>query len=457
MTNKSKKLGKPDKPKKSSKPQKELEILISCKKAFNKCYVPFLDDETYCQIFFGGSSSGKSYFLAQRTVLDILQSDHNYLVIRNVAKTIRNSCFNEISKAINFFKVGQYFSINKSDMVITCLLNDNQILFGGLDDPEKLKSITPKKGVITDVWIEEATETEYAAIKQLEKRLRGQAESKKRLILSFNPILQDHWIYNEFFGQWDETQTLYKSEDGQLLIFKTTYKDNRFLTDEDIYRLENEKDEYYRNVYTLGNWGILGDVIFKNWRIEDLSNLKIMVDKFYNGLDFGWSPDPAAGVRVYYDKPRKTLYVLDELYEWGLTNDKLAEKIKNMIGQNESIVCDSAEPKSIAELNAHGVKAIAAIKGKDSIQHGIQWLQQQEIVIDRHCQYTINEFRTYHRKKDKQGNTLPEPEHKNSHVIDAFRYTMECESLQQFTGSFKDYESFNKSSFMKPLFLQDYD
>lgn len=132
----------------------KIKLKIS-KKVFNEIYIPFLNFVTRVQIFFGGSSSGKSYFLAQRCVLDVAHSGHNYLCTRKVARTIRASIYNEVVKAINRFKLTNYFTINKSDMVITCA-NGYQILFDGLDDVEKIKSITPQKGVITDIWVEEA-------------------------------------------------------------------------------------------------------------------------------------------------------------------------------------------------------------------------------------------------------------------------------------------------------------
>ena len=135
------------------------------------------------------------------------------------------STFNEICKAINEADVRDYFSINKTDMVITAHTG-NQMLFAGLDDVEKIKSITPAKGVLTDVWIEEATETDGADVKQLNKRLRGKADVPKRVILSFNPILQTHWIYEEYFSNWEEDKWQYQDDD--LLILKTIYKHNSY-------------------------------------------------------------------------------------------------------------------------------------------------------------------------------------------------------------------------------------
>lgn len=217
----------------------------------NDAYIPYLGDETRTQIFFGGSSSGKSFFLAQRVVMDVMNG-RNYLIVRNVAKTVRHSVYNQIIKTIIDFDLKNEFEIGKSDMVITCKSNKKQILFAGLDDVEKLKSITPIQGVLTDVWLEEATECAYESYKQLTKRLRGKTEKKlaKRVILSFNPVVKEHWIYKEFFGGWVDDKNVYRNDN--LLIVKTTYKNNLFLTEDDVYALENEKDRYFYEVYTLG-------------------------------------------------------------------------------------------------------------------------------------------------------------------------------------------------------------
>lgn len=398
------------------------------RKMFNESYLPYLTDETRTQIFFGGSSSGKSVFLAQRCIIDIANGGRNYLIVRKTARTLHKSVFNELCKVIQRFKMADVFpTINKTDMSITCV-NGYQILFAGLDDTEKIKSITPQKGVITDIWVEEATETDEDDISQLNKRLRGltgeKEQHQKRMILSFNPILQAHWIYNKYFGGWQDNTKLYRGEN--ILILKTTYKDNQFLAPDDIAALENETDKYYYDVYTLGNWGVLGDVIYKNWHVQDLSDMRDQFTNRKHGLDFGFSKDPAAMPCTHYDRKRKTIYIYDELYMTELTNDLLADEIKAKI-RNDYVTCDSAEPKSIKELQQHGVSALAARKGKDSVNHGIQWLQQQTIVVDVHCQNTKNELQAYQWKQDKNGVTLRVPVDVNNHLMDALRYAYEDE------------------------------
>lgn len=390
----------------------------------NDAYLPYLDCTSRTQIFYGGSASGKSVFLAQRAILDLVGGWRNYLVCRQVSRTIRGSVAMELQKAIIASDLSEYFSINKTDGTITCTTG-KQIIFAGLDDVEKLKSITPQNGAITDIWIEEATETNKDSVKQLLKRQRGGDDSvPKRLTLSFNPVLKSHWIYQEYFSGigWADEQREYKS-DG-LTIVKTIYKDNRYLTPDDVKDLENETDFYYYSVYTLGDWGILGDVIFTNWRVEDLSEMAAQFTNRRHGLDFGFSSDPAAVVNTHYDTSRKTIYIYKELYENGLTNDVLAGRVTEMIG-NERIVADSSEPKSIAELNNHSVYAAGAVKGKDSVNFGIDWLKQQTIIVDKSCINMQNELSQYHWKKDAGGNSLKIPVDKNNHLIDALRYAYE--------------------------------
>lgn len=392
---------------------------------FNPIYLKYqLKNQNRYQIYYGGSSSGKSFSLAQRSVLDVFKGKRNYLVVRNVQATLKRSCFNEVSKAISNFKLGDYFDINKSDLVITCTLNSKQILFCGLNDPEKIKSITPIDGVITDIWVEEATECDYKAVKQLDKRLRGQSKAKKRLILSFNPILKEHWIYKEYFDIWEDNKKYIEKNDVSIL--KTTYKDNKFLTEDDIKALEDETDQYYYEVYTLGNWGVLGAIIFKNWRVEDFSDIEKTFNNYRNGLDWGFGADPFAFIRAHYDKTRKRLYLCDEIYATELENAESAKLVKEK-ANNEIVTCDSAEPKSIKDFKNNKVRAIPAKKGPGSIEYGIKFLQSLEIIIHPRCQNARNEFSMYKWKEDKMGNVLPIPVDKDNHIIDALRYALEGE------------------------------
>lgn len=260
---------------------------------------------------------------------------------------------------------------------------------------------------------------------QLKKRLRGRTQHSKHIFMAFNPILKTHWIYKDFFGQWEDNKTVYEDEDK--LIVKTTYKDNIFLTADDRKLLEDETDPYFYNVYSLGNWGILGNVIFKNWRVEDLSDRIPQFDKIYCGMDFGYSSDPNALIKVHLDKTRKKIYVFDEWYQAGMSDDELLRVAKQFFG-NKYVIADSAEPKTIDYLATNGVRAVPTVKGADSINRGIRWLQGYEIIIDVRCQNFKNEIEQYHWKEDKYGNAMAIPVDANNHALDALRYAL-CDEI----------------------------
>lgn len=390
----------------------------------NRVYRPHLENQDRYQVYFGGAGSGKSVFLATRCVLDVLQG-RNYLIVRKVGRTLRSSCWNEIRKAIDRLGLSMLFHISKTENTITARNNGSQLLFAGLDDVEKIKSLTPQSGVLTDIWMEEATECAYEDFKQLDKRLRGESRHQKRFTFSFNPIYQRHWLYRQFFDCWQDGKRLCRGKN--VTILKTTYLDNRFLTPDDRQALENEPDPYFYQVYTLGNWGVMGDVIFRNWEVQDLTETKAAWPLLLYGLDFGFATDPCAAVCCGLDRKNKRVYVFAELYEKGLINAHLANRLKDFCGHTP-IVCDSAEPKSIRELRSLGICALPARKGKDSVLHGIQWLQGHRIVVDTGCAHLKEELSLYRWQQDREGHTLPIPMDKNNHLIDALRYALEHES-----------------------------
>lgn len=332
--------------------------------------------------------------------------------------------------------LSQYYRINSTDKLITNTLNGRQIMFAGLDDPEKVKSITPAEDVLHRVFVEEATEIKRDAYMQLKKRLRGKADISKHIIFAFNPILKSHWIYQEFFNEWVENKNYYENDSyGKtdtkkgfgLCILKTTYKDNIFLTADDRELLENESDPYYYNVYSLGNWGVLGHVIFKNWHVEDLKDKIPTFDKIYNGMDFGFSSDPNALIKVHLDKTRKKIYVFDEWYQAGMNDDELLRVCRSFCG-NQYVICDSAEPKTIDFLAMNNIKAVGAVKGADSINRGIRWLQGYEIIVDVRCQNFKNEIEQYHWQETKDGIPMAKPVDMNNHLLDALRYAL-CDEI----------------------------
>ena len=229
----------------------DVNITIS-KKVFNDIYLPYLDNEDRYLVFYGGGSSGKSYFIGERYVYKLIHPRRcNLLVVRETGDSNRTSTFALFKQVIANWNLSEHFKINESDMRIKCLLTKNEIAFRGLDDVEKIKSITFENGELTDIWVEEATECQEADINQLKVRLRG-GKSKKQMVLSFNPINIQHWIKKHFI------------DSGLATVCFSTYKDNKFLTDDDRKALEDLKytDEYTYEVYCLGKWGILGKTVF---------------------------------------------------------------------------------------------------------------------------------------------------------------------------------------------------
>ncbi len=390
--------------------------------AFNQAFLPHLQARERVQLFYGGAGSGKSAFLASRVVLDAL-CGRNTLVARQVARTLKSSCFAEVQKAIRRLGLARFFAVNQSDFRITCKRNGAQILFTGLLDVEKVKSITPARGALSDIWVEEATQVSRQAIKQLEKRLRGKCAHKKRLTLSFNPVSRQHWLYQEYFGGVPEGQRVFRRDN--ILIMHSSYRDNRFLTADDKQALEAERDPYFRDVYTLGLWGQVGGAILTNWRVAPILPGEV-TEPLRLGLDFGFAQDPVAAIKVSLDNKRKRILVLDEIYERGWHNARLAEALKPFAGK-QLITCDSAEPKSITELRRLGIQARAAKKGPGSLMHGIQWLCQYEIIIAPHCVHLQEELSNYRWRESREGGQLPIPKGED-HLIDALRYALEADS-----------------------------
>jgi phage terminase large subunit len=228
---------------------------------FNDVYLPYLRDESRILIFYGGGGSGKSYFIAQRLVIRLISEvKRNALVLREDEKYNGVSTFPLLRQVISRWNLGAYFTVTVSPMRIICRLNCNEIRFAGLNDPEKIKSVTFAKGILTDIWVEEASEIAESAFNQLLIRLRGSEKANKQIVLSFNPIVANHWLKRRFFDN-----------DNGAAILKTTYKDNRFLTREDCEQLESfkESDPYYYGVYCLGEWGVYGETVFDKAKVAE--------------------------------------------------------------------------------------------------------------------------------------------------------------------------------------------
>lgn len=374
-------------------------------------YWPYVRDyTTRTNVFYGGAGSGKSHFVAQKTILKCLQYKRKMLVIRKVGNTLKDSVWSMYKKLL--YQIPQVIrSINKSDYTIE-LINGSIIIFKGLDDPEKVKSIDG----ITDIVIEEASELTEDDFDQLNLRLRASC-GLLQIHLMFNPVSKANWVYKRFFTDIPPKNTI---------IVHTTYKDNPHLPKEyidELLRLEKTNPAYYK-IYVLGAFATLDKLVFPVKTIKLVSEEETKGLLSWAGMDFGYTNDPTAITWGYCDNANKKLYITGEYGKKGMTNDVIAKVLTDLGLSKERIVADSAEPKSIAELKKLGINRItAAVKGPDSVKNGIDRLLRYEIIIDERCVNTIEEFDNHTWIKDKKtGEYINQPVDSFNHYIDSIRY-----------------------------------
>ena len=387
---------------------------------FNSSFLPLLHDNTHdILLMVGGGGSGKSYFSFQRAVIRCILDKRKYLITRKSAVDLERSCWADVIAALEFFRIKEEVTINKSLKTIT-FPNGSVMLFMGLDDEQKVKSIPN----ITDIIIEECSEITLDTFSQLKQRLRGTGALRNQLVLQCNPVNKVNWVYKHFFQDG--------CKEDNCLIHRSTYKDNRFLNEVTIKALEDYKvtNPYFYRVYCLGEWGSLSKQIFSNYEIRDLDLNDLRSKGFAHlvGLDFGFVNDPTTIICSLLDEENKELFVFNEFYKSGLLNDEISAQLKLMGLEKTTIIADSAEQKSIEEIKRDGIRRIAAArKGKDSVIQGIQKLQQYKIIVDTSCAHTIEELESYCWKKDRAtGEYINEPIDANNHCIDALRYSLQC-------------------------------
>jgi len=384
---------------------------------FNKVYLPYIKTNTRYELFYGGAGSGKSAFVAQKLVLKhMTEKNRKTLIVRKVKSTLRNSVFPEIIFWIKYFRVEDFFTIpsGKGNSLDIEGPNGNKFIFTGLDNVEKLKSISG----ITDMWIEEATELEQKDFQQLDLRIRGQ-DANKQFILTFNPTDSNHWIKKFFFDSQMKNTT----------ILRTTHLDNKFLDEESRENLEKyiTIDQTWYNIYALGEWGILSDLIYNNFTMKEFDNDEKKFDKILVGIDFGYN-HPSAMVKVGINKDfKKTreLFIIDNIKKSKLTTQMFGEELRSKVKKKQEIIADSASPGSIEELKRLGFNVHGAKKGANSVKSGIDWLKNFKIIVHPDCIETYNEFKTYRWKKGDDGKPLDIPVEINDDCMDALRYAVE--------------------------------
>jgi phage terminase large subunit len=383
----------------------------------NDIYYKTLWDRRRYNILYGGAGSGKSVFQAQRLVYRLIaEHGHNFLVLRKVGRTTRYSTWALVKNILAQWGLLDLVSINATNFEITVGHNGNQAIFGGLDDREKIKSLTFASGPLTDIWLEEASEFEGDDITQLDLRLRGIARQPFQITLTFNPIISTHPIKGRFIDSPDDKTT----------ILKTTYKDNRFLDSqyrEVLEKLKIDSPEYYQ-VYCLGEWGQLGAVVFTNFVIEEHAYTVKDFDTVYVGLDFGFNHASALEILGIRDGE---IYALDEVYARGLSNPELIEEVKKILPPGRQlIVADSAEPDRIKDFRQAGYNITGAIKGPGSLKASIEFLRSHRVHIHKtRCPGLAFEFPIYQYRKDSAGRVQDEPVEILDDAIAAIRYATE--------------------------------
>lgn len=397
---------------------------INLKDAVGKGYGKFWRFKGRYRVVKGSRASKKSKTAALYYIYNMMKYPKaNLLVVRKTYRTLKNSCFEELKWAIGRLGVERYWMIKEAPMEMVYLPTGQKIYFRGLDDPLKVTSITVSCGSLCWMWIEEAYEiTDENDFNVLDESIRGRTEGDlfKQITLTFNPWNERHWLKRRFFDE----------ESPDVLAMTTNYKVNEFLDDADrrVFETMRIKNPSRYKVAGLGEWGISEGCVFENWREESFETDKIRgegKDAVF-GLDFGYVNDPTALCCAIADKKEKKLYIFDELYEKGLSNEEIYRRIYNMGYAKEKIRADSAEPKSIDHLRNLGLRRIrAAKKGADSVRHGIDHVREYEIIVHPKCVNFITEISNYCWEKDISGNLTNRPKDEFNHLMDAMRYAAE--------------------------------
>ena len=373
---------------------------------------------TYYWLEGGRGSTKSSDISVEIPQLLIMNPECHAVVLRKIGNTIKNSVYPQMQWGIDALGLTSKFRFKTSPHEITYKKTGQKILFFGVDDPQKIKSIKLPFGYVGIVWCEELDQ--FSGMEEIRNLNQSLLRGGPRFweFCSFNPPKsQNNWVNEEKLF-----------DDPDRLVHHSTYLGvpkewlgDRFF--EDAEKLKARNETAYRHEY-LGEVTGTGGAVFEN--VEDMAMSDELVgnfDRLYYGLDFGFAVDPLAYVAMYYDAKREDLYIFDELYRQKMTNSQAAKAIKLRISGGR-ILADAAEPKSIAEMSDYGLRISGARKGPDSIDFGMRWLQNRaHIYIDkRRCPNTYKEFVAYEYERNKDGQFISAYPDANNHSIDAVRY-----------------------------------
>lgn len=379
----------------------------------------------------GSRASKKSKTTALWIIVNMMKyPDANTLVVRKTFRTLKDSCFTELKWAIHRLGVDEHWDIKESPLEMTYKPTGQKIYFRGLDDPLKVTSITVEHGHLCWMWIEEAYEIgSEDDFNMLDESIRGAIPENsglfKQITLTFNPWNEHHWIKKRFFDK----------PDSETLAMTTNYLCNEWLdaADRKVFETMKRQNPRRYKVAGLGDWGIVDGLVYENWEekvfsLDDVKAVTGVQSKF--GLDFGYTNDPSALYCGMIDHGTRTIWVFDEMYKAGMSNEAIADEVTRMGYAKERITADSAEPKSIDRLRVLGLSHIRkARKGKDSILNGIDYIQDYHIIIHPRCVNFLTEISNYQWDVDtKTGRKINKPVDDFNHLMDAMRYAHEDDS-----------------------------
>ena len=389
------------------------------KQIFCPIYLPYLYDYSKrYNVYYGGRASGKTKFIMQKLLIKGLRERRTILLMRKQTTQLRDSVWKEMLQTISDFHLLDYFSINKTEFRITCKINGTEFKCLGLDEPEKIKGFAD----ISDVFMDEVTGFNKEDVELIDGTLRSpKFKLPLQMYFAFNPISKANFVYT-YFGF--DTGIV----PSNTFILKSTYLDNPFLGANVAERYEALKQRDYQRwqIEALGDFVSLDRLVFQNVKVEEFNHADIK-GQLICGLDYGFVNDISAFVASLLDEENKKLYVFKIWGDTNKTNQELANIIKAMGFGKSVIIADCAEQKSIEEMRREGIiKIKPSVKGADSIIHGIQKLQQYEIIVHPDCEGIIIEFQNYAWQKDKQsGEYINKPIDAFNHYIDALRYSLQ--------------------------------
>lgn len=389
---------------------------------FHRTIRDIRDKEHLEYVFKGGRGSTKSTTVGM-TIVELMKNNHDIhaVVCRKVGNTIKDSVYNKIKWAIGKQEFTEEFDSKLSPMEITLKATGQKIYFRGADDPDKIKSINPEFGYIGILWFEELDQ--FAGPEEIRKieqsAIRG--GDLAWIFKSFNPP--------KTMNNWANKYVLEPKENR--IVHSSTYLDvpKGWLGQPFIDEAEHLK-EVNPNAYEHEYMGIAngnGGNVFEYLEIRDITDEEIgHMDRIFAGVDYGWYPDAFCYLRTYYDSAREKIYLIDELYVNKWSNSKTADWIKKKGYDDYTMICDSAEPKSVNDFRDAGLPARGAIKGPGSIEYGFKFLQTKTIVIDpKRTPNAYKEITEYEYDRDKEGNVISGYPDGNDHAISALRYAYE--------------------------------